>query len=386
MGSHLASFSFPTAMLYGSRAVSELPGRLRQMGAHRALVVTEKTVGDTLAFDMLANSLGRANIGRSWEVFDGVHTNPVEQDVINAANTFRDATCDAVVAFGGAAALDVGKAMRLLIKKPGLKLKDYNFNDDWSNLPRCIAVPTTAGSGNEVRRCAAVTLTGTHTQAVLFLPRLMPKLVVLDPDLTRDLSAHQTAASGFEALTHCIESFTSPVYQPMCDGIALEGVRMCVDSLPRVVKNGHDSAARGDMLVAASMSGVVCQKDLGAASSIAQALLMVDGMNRGAATAVALPHVMHFNAQRKPGVYRRVGQACGLEVANVPPEVADFRTIEFLRKFVTDLGLKPGLHSYGVKDSQIDALAAQAFADPSHLTNPVPVNLDDFKGLFRAAL
>jgi len=385
MGSHFASFSFPTATLYGSGAISELPTRLRQMGGHRALVVTDKALSQTHAFELLANSLGRTNIGKTWEIFDGVHSNPVEQDVVNATKVFREAKCDVVVAFGGGSALDVGKAMRLLLKRPELKLKDYNFNDDWSNLVRCIAVPTTAGSGNEVLRHVAITLAGTQKQAVLFLPRLMPKLVILDPDLTRDLPPQMTAATGMDAMTHCIEAFTSPAFHPMCDAIALEGVRMIAESLPRAVKSAHDINARGQMLVAATMSGVACQKELGAAHSLAHPLASL-GMHHGAATAVCLPHVMHFNAQRKPGLYRRVGQHCGLDVANVPPEVADFRTIEFMKKLVADLGIKPALHHYSVRDTQFDTLAAQAFEDSSHLTNPVPVNRDDLKSLYQAAL
>jgi alcohol dehydrogenase class IV len=131
---------------------------------------------------------------------------------------------------------------------------------------------------------------------------------------------------------------------------------------------------------------VAFQKDLGATHSLAHPLSTLANMHHGTANAVCLPHVMHFNAQRKPGIYRRVGLACGLEVANVPSEVADFRTVEFVRKFITDLGLKPSLHQYGVKEAQLDALADQAFEDSCHLTNPVPVNRDDLKGLYRAAL
>ncbi|HMJ88943.1 MAG TPA: iron-containing alcohol dehydrogenase [Candidatus Acidoferrum sp.] len=386
MGSHLASFSFPTAMLFGSGATAELPVRLKQMGGRRALVVTDKGMLETHAFEVLANHLGRANIGKSWEIFDGVHSNPAEQDVVNAAKMFREVNCDTVIAFGGGSSLDVGKAMRLLVKKPTLKLKDYNFNDDWSGLARCVAVPTTAGSGNEVRRHATIALAGIQKKVELFLPRLLPKLVILDPDLTRDLPPVMTAATGIDALTHCVEAFTSPQFQPMCDGIALEAMRMIVEFLPRVIKNGHDGHARSQMLMAAAMSGVACQKELGATHSMAHPLSMLASMHHGAATAVCLPHVMHFNAQRKPGLYRRIGIVCGLDVAQVPPEVADFRTVEFIKKFIADLGLKPALHHYGLKETQFDALAEQAFQDACHLTNPVPVNRDDLKTLYRAAL
>jgi alcohol dehydrogenase class IV len=134
------------------------------------------------------------------------------------------------------------------------------------------------------------------------------------------------------------------------------------------------------------MGGVAFQKDLGATHSLAHPLSTLAAMHHGTANAVCLPHVMHFNAQRKPGLYRRAGVACGLEVSHVPDEVADFRTIEFVKKFIADLGIKHSLHQYGVKEAQLDALAAQAFEDSCHLTNPVPVNREDLKALYRAAL
>jgi len=385
MSGSLASFSFPTAISFGPGALAGLATRLRQMGARRTLVVTDKALVQTTAFELLTNHLGRANLGKTWELFDGVHSNPIEQHVIDAAQAFRESKCDTVVAFGGGSALDVGKALRLLIKQPGLKLKDFKFNDDWNGLPRCIAIPTTAGSGSDVGRSVTITLSGTRQKGVIFLPRLMAKLVILDPDLTRDLPASLTAATGLDALTHCVESFTSPTFNPMCEGIALEGIRIIAEALPRAVAHGHDLDARGRMLVAATMGGVSSEKDLGVTHSLAHPLSTIAGMHHGAANAVCLPHVMHFNAQRKPGIYRRVGLACGLEVASVPAEVADFRTIEFIKKFITDLGIKPALHQYGAKEAQLDALVAQAFDDASHLTNPVPVNREELKELYRAA-
>ena len=291
------------------------------------------------------------------------------------------------MAFGGGSALDVGKALRLLVKQPGLQLKNFKFDDDWNGLPRCIAIPTTAGTGSEVGRSSVITLAGTQKKAVIFLPRLLAKLVILDPDVTNDLPPHLTAATGLDAFTHCVESFTSPNFQP--DVRWHRARRHSHDRGARCrapSAHGHDIEARGQMLVAAAMGGVAFQKDLGATHSLAHPLSTLAGMHHGTANAVCLPHVMHFNAQRKPGVYRRVGIACGLELTTVPDEVADFRTIEFVKKFITDLGIKHSLHHYGVKEAQLDALADQAFEDACHLTNPVPVNRDDLKELYRAAL
>src|SRR6185503_4635207 len=192
----------------------------------------------TQAFAKLRETLGAQDLGRAWELFHGVHANPTEQDVIEAAQAYKSGDCDSVIAFGGGSALDVGKACRLLAKRPELKLAQFSTNDDWSNLPRCICIPTTAGTGSEVGRSSVITLSGTQCRAVIFTPRLLAKLVILDPELTLELPPHLTAATGMDALTHCIESFTSPVFQPFCDGIALEGIHTVVENLPRAYKNG----------------------------------------------------------------------------------------------------------------------------------------------------
>ena len=386
MSSIVSTFSFPTATLFGPGSIAELPVRLDQMGSKRPLVVTDPGLLQTPAFEALKKVLGGSQLGKSWELFHEVHSNPAEQDVIDAAKAFREGGCDAVIAFGGGSALDVGKACRLLVKRPELKLSRFNFKDDWSGLARCVCIPTTAGTGSEVGRSSVITLAGTQRRSVIFLPRLIAKLVILDPEMTRDLPPKLTAATGLDALTHCIESFTSPEFHPFCDGIALEGIHLIVEALPRAYKHGKDIDARGKMLVAAAMGGVAFQKDLGATHSLAHPLSALCGMHHGTANALCLPHVMGFNAQRKAGLYRRIGIACGLDVLKAKPEDADRLTIEFITKFNADLGLGGGLQAYGAKASQIDELAAQAFADSCHLTNPVPVNVEDLKALYRAAL
>ena len=386
MSASLASFSFPTATLFGAGAISELPARVHQIGSRKPLVVTDPGLLQTKSFQILSNTLGAKRLGQAWELFHAVHPNPTEQDVMDAAKAFREASCDLVIGFGGGSALDVAKASRLLIKRPDLKLSRFNFNDDWSGMARCICIPTTAGTGSEVGRSSVITLAGTQRRSVIFHPRLLAKLVILDPDLTLELPQKLTAATGMDALTHCIESFTSPAFQPFCDGIALEGVHMIAESLPLAYKNGKDIEARGQMLAAAAMGGVAFQKDLGATHSLAHPLSALCGMHHGTANAICLPHVMKFNADRKPGLYRRVGLACGLDVLRTTPAEADTRTIGFIRNFLKEIGLAEGLGAYGVKESQIEALSNQAVADPCHATNPVPVTRDDLKALYQAAL
>src|SRR6266702_1060292 len=386
MSSPISTFSFPTATLFGPGAIAELPVRVRQMGGRRPLVVTDPGVLQTQAFQTLSNTLGSKDLGQTWELFHGVHSNPTEQDVVDAAKAFSEAKCDCVIAFGGGSALDVGKACRLLVKRPTLKLSKFNMHDDWSGLPRCVCVPTTAGTGSEVGRSSVITLAGTQRRSVIFLPRLLAKLVILDPKLTTDLPPSLTAATGLAALTHCIESFTSPVFQPFCDGIALEGIHLIAEALPRAVANGKDLDARGKMLVAAAMGGVAFQKDLGATHSLAHPLSALCSMHHGTANAICLPHVMAFNAQRKPGLYRRVGIAAGLDVLRLNDHGADAVTIDFIQRFIAALGLDQGLRAYGVDESHIDALAEQAYQDTCHQTNPVPVTQKDLKALYVAAL
>lgn len=386
MGSPVATFTFPTAVLYGPGTLGELPARLKQMGCRRPMVVTDPGLLQTKAFQRLRDTMGSQLLGRSWEIFHEVHSNPTEHDVVEAARAFSAAECDSVVAFGGGSALDVGKVMRLLIKYPGLKLSHYTHQTDWSGLPRCVCIPTTAGTGSEVGRSASVTLDQAQVRSNIFLPRLLAKLVILDPTVTMEMPPDLTAATGLDALTHCIEAFTSPVFQPFCDGVALEGIYLVCRTLPQAVAHGDDLAARGTMQVAAAMGGVAFQKELGATHSLAHPLSALCGMHHGTANAICLPHVMKWNAQRRPGLYRRVGLACGLDVVKLKDDEADARTVQFIRKFISRLGVTGGLREHGVKEVQIDALATQAFGDPCHLTNPAPMSREDLKALYLAAL
>jgi len=381
----MPTFSFPTTTIYGAGAVAELPQRLRALHVQRPLVVTDAGLLGTEAFARLEKVLGLEAKNRSWFLFHDVHPNPIEADVAGTANAYRTNQCDGVIAIGGGSALDVGKAARLLIKRPSLQMAEYRYEDDWSGLAPFIAIPTTAGTGSEVGRSSVVTIAATQRKAVFFHPELLAKLVILDPELTRGLPPRLTAATGLDALTHCIESFTSPEFHPLCDGIALEGIHLVVDALPRACRDGNDLDARGRMLVAAAMGAVAFQKDLGATHSLAHPLSTVCGMHHGTANALCLVAVMKFNAARKPGLYRRVGIAAGLDVVKCSDPEADSRTIAFMERFIADVGLTQRLRELGVKESQFDLLADQAILDGCHRTNPVPVTRDDLRALYVAS-
>ncbi len=382
----LVTFSFPTPTLFGSGALAELPARLARLGVQRPLVVTDPGLLPTAAFQRLQNILGADGQGTRWFLYSGVHPNPVEEDVRAGAAAYRAGGCDGVIAFGGGSALDAGKAVRLLIKQPGLNLAEFDWQADWTGLAPFVAIPTTAGTGSEVGRSSVVTINATQRKKVIFHPELLARLVILDPEMTRALPAKLTAATGADALTHCIESYTCPTFHPMCDGIALEGIRLIVDALPKAYRDGDDLDARGKMLVAAAMGAVAFQKDLGATHSMAHPLSTLRGMHHGLANALCLVAVMRFIAARKAGLYRRVGLACGLDVVKVSDSEADQITIDFIQKFLANLGLDSKLQAHGVGPEHIGALTAQAFEDPCHRTNAIPVTAADLKSLYLSVL
>ncbi|MCI0540324.1 MAG: iron-containing alcohol dehydrogenase [Verrucomicrobiales bacterium] len=379
----ISTFSFPTTTIFGPGTIGGLRDRLARVGISNPLVVTDPGLLQTSAFRSLRDALGPQT---TWTLFGGVHPNPVEQDVLDGAEQFRNASCNGVVAFGGGSALDVGKAIRLVLKRPELKLAEFKWDDDWSGLAPCVCIPTTAGTGSEVGRSSVITLTSTKRKAVLFTPALLANVVFLDPELTVDLPPKLTAATGADALTHCIESYTCPVFHPMCDGIALEGVRLIVEALPRAYRAGQDIEARGTMLVAAAMGAVAFQKDLGVVHSLAHPLSTICGMHHGLANALCLVAGMKFCAARKSGLYRRVGIACGLDMMRASDKEADAATIAFVGEFLAGLGLNTPLRDHGVKREQIDALVAQAVGDPCHKTNAVPVTSGDFRALYEQVL
>ena len=368
-----AAFAFPTQVVFGPGTVAELRERLAELGAKRPLVVTDPGLVKTRTFDRV-----KAALSGDVNVFSSVHGNPLAEDVEGATAAFKEGGCDSVVAVGGGSAIDVAKLVRLRAKEPKCDLKQLASVKATDKLPPFVAIPTTAGTGSEVGRSSVITING--RKEVIFNPALLAELVILDPELTVELPPKLTAATGADALTHCIESFTSPEFHPLCEGIALEGIHLVSEALVRAVKQPTDLDARGKMQIAAMMGAIAFQKELGAAHSLAHPLSAIAGVHHGLANALVLPVVMRFNAKRKAGVYRRVGIAMGL----VDP--TDEQTIAAVEKLLRAISIEPGLRSAGVKDEQLGPLVDQAFADGCHKTNPVPVTREDLANLYREAM
>ena len=368
----ISSFAFPTPILHGPGALREVPGRLSELGGRRPLIVTDQGLLSTPAFQSLRSLLPRTGI------FSGVHPNPLEADVEAAAVAYREHRCDCVIGFGGGSALDVAKIVRVAVASGMRCWSELKSKDQPGALAPFIAIPTTAGTGSEVGRSSVITF-GT-TKRVIFHPDLLARLVILDPEVTTGLPPKLTAATGADAIVHCIESFTSPVFHPLCDAIAIEGLRIGCRFLPRAVADGSDIEARGMMQVAAAMGGIAFQKDLGAVHSLSHPLSAHFGVHHGLANALCLLPVMRLNAERKPGVYRRLALAVDLA------DHSDAAFIASMAALLKRIGLTGGLRAQGVSEDALSMLADAAFADGCHATNPVPVTREELQNLYLQAL
>ena len=377
----LHSFSFPTAITFGPGARREVPAHLKAHGVRRPLIVTDKGVAQLPMTAALAEDLRQAGLAPA--VFGGVHGNPTARQVSEGAAAFRGHEADAVIGLGGGAALDVAKAVALLAVHEG-EVLEYAWDQPnrraiTRSLPHFIALPTTSGTGSEVGRSAVISDDATHVKKIIFAPVLLARAVFADPELTLDLPPKITAATGIDALTHNIESYLSPVYHPLCDGIALEGVRIAARALPVAFRDGRNLGARADMMMSSMMGAIAFQKDLGAVHSCAHALSTVLDLHHGLANGLMLDHVMRFNVESARDKLAELAR-----VAGAGSSADDF--VEWLARLKRELGIPAHLRDVGGSAEHVPALVAVAAKDSCHRTNPRPCTAQDFERLFAAAM
>ena len=373
-------WSFPTRILYGVGAAGKTGEEAKRVGAKRALIVTDKGVVKVGLVAPIEAALHAAGIATA--VFDDVNGNPIEKNVHDGVAAFRAHQADIVIAVGGGSPLDVGKLVRLGVNhaRPLVDYDDATGGDAFitADVPPMIAVPTTAGTGSEVGRSGVVTLDVNHRKTVIFSPYLMASAAILDPEMTRTMPAHITAATGYDALTHCLEAFVAKGEHPMADGIAQEGLRLVAMHLERAVSHGDDLVARGGMLEAAMMGAVAFQKGLGACHSLAHPLSSECGLHHGLANALGLPAVVEFN-----------GEIAGERLARASTLLGGAPSVkgcaEALRGLRARIGLPDGLGKAGVPREKLDTLADLAFQDACHSLNPRTCSRDELKRLYEAS-
>ena len=375
----ITSFSFPTPIKFGAGARMLVGAHLVEQGCQRPLIVTDRALG---ALPVLAEF--RTHLaGLDVAVFSGVFGNPTCSQVMDGAAAYRAHRADCVIGFGGGAALDVAKIVGLAATHEG-DILEYVWDHPRvrpivHELPYFVALPTTSGTGSEVGRSSVVSENDTHLKRVVFSPRILARTVFADPELTFGLPAAVTAATGMDALTHNIESYLSPAYHPLCDGIALEGTRIAAGSLLAAVQQPGNLQARSDMMMASMMGAIAFQKDLGAVHSCAHALGAVCDLHHGLANALMIDTVLAWNYEAVSGKFDELAHVCrvaGGGAAFVP----------WLRDLKASVGIVGPLSAHGVRAEHLPRLVQIATDDMCHQTNPRPCTAADFERLFKAAM
>src|SRR5215213_8437597 len=292
------NFAFPTAIKFGAGRIKELAEHCRNHGVQRPLFVTDPGLAGMTMVKEAVESVNREGLG--IRVFSDVRSNPVEANIQEGVEAYKHGSHDGVIAFGGGSALDVGKLIALMHGQTISVFELEDIGDWWTRanpnvIAPIIAVPTTAGTGSEVGRAGVVTHPQTHEKKIIFHPALMPKVAILDPEVTVGLSPKLTAATGMDALAHCLEAYCAPSWHPLAEGIAVEGIRLVKDALPRAYAQGGDLDARGRMLAAAAMGATAFQKGLGAVHSLSHPIGAIYDTHHGMTNAVVMPYVLVFN-------------------------------------------------------------------------------------------
>ena len=375
----ITGFSFPTAIRFGAGARKEVAKHLQSQGLKRPLIVTDKALG---ALPVLAEFKGHL-AGLEVAVYADVFGNPTASQVMEGAKAYQAHNADCIIGFGGGAALDVAKVVGIAATHEG-HIIEYAWDHPKAraiekDLPYFVAMPTTSGTGSEVGRSAVISEDDTHLKRIVFSPKVLAKIVFADPELTLALPPHVTAATGMDALTHNIESYLSPAYHPLCDGIALEGTRIAARSLVTAVQNPGNLEARSDMMMASMMGAIAFQKDLGAVHSCAHALGAVCDLHHGLANALMIDTVLAWNYEAAPEKFDELAHVCKVQGGG-----KEF--VPWLRALKARVGITGKLGEHGVKREQLPRLVEIATADICHQTNPRPCTAADFQRLFEEAM
>ena len=374
----ISRFAFPTPIAFGAGARRLVAAHLLEQGISRPLIVTDRALARLPVMDEFRSHLSDLAVG----VFDGVWGNPTCAQVMAGAAAFQAHGADAVIGFGGGAALDVAKVVGVAATHEG-HILEYVWDHPQVRpidkpLPYFVALPTTSGTGSEVGRSAVISEDATHHKRTVFNPKILARMVFADPELTLALPPAITAATGMDALTHNIESYLSPAYHPLCDGIALEGLRVGAAALAQAVTQPANLKARADMMMSSMMGAIAFQKDLGSVHACAHALGAVCDMHHGLANALMIDTVMDWNLEAAPAKFAEMAHVVGAR------DGADF--VNWLRQLKQRIGITGTLSSHGVTADHLPRLVPLAAQDFTGGTNPRPASAQDYERLFRQAL
>ena len=387
----MMQFNFPTILLFGENSVSKLPSEIKKKNLSRLLLVTDPNLMEIgLAHDVRGKLTAEK---LDIDIFDGVHPNPLEEDVTLGAKAYQSGDYDGIIALGGGSAIDVAKTVRFMaVHEPPLSQYDDAISGDTkivNALPPLFAIPTTAGTGSEVGRSSVITIKETGKKTIFFHPGLMPDIAVLDPTLTVGLPTHITAATGVDAFTHCLEAYLAGSFHPMADAIAIKGMQMIIENLPKVMKNPNDLDARGQMLLSATMGATAFQKGLGMIHSMAHPLSAKYNIHHGLANALLIKFCLEFTIGKAIKTENKPLQAKLNDIGNIIScnTLCDIVNIpDITGTFINSTGIILGLGEHGIQAEHITKLGQLAFEDSCHATHSFPVTIEDFQAVYTRAL
>ncbi|WP_375450094.1 iron-containing alcohol dehydrogenase [uncultured Devosia sp.] len=377
-----ANWNYPTAIKFGPGRIAELPEALKTAGISKPLLVTDAGLVNLPVTQSTLALLKAAGIDVG--VFADVKPNPISANVEAGIAALRAGGYDGVVAFGGGSGLDCGKVIAFMAGQTRPMWEFEDIGDWWTRadpqgiLP-IVAVPTTAGTGSEVGRAGVITDEATHTKKVIFHPLMMPRQVIADPELTVGMPAFITVGTGMDALAHCLEAYCAPGYHPLADGIAIEGIRLVLENLPRVYRDPNDIAARGHMMSAAAMGATAFQKGLGAIHALSHPVGALYDTHHGMTNAVFMPYVLAVNRTAIEQRMARLAAYLGLS----PSFEAFQHAVLALR---SRLDVPNTLRDLGVDDARRDLIGDMAIVDPTAGGNPVELTKARALEIFDRAL
>lgn len=377
-----ANWSYPTAVRFGAGRIAEIGDAARAAGMAKPLLVTDRGLAGMEITARTLDLMEAAGLGRG--LFSEVDPNPSEANLGEGLRVLREGGYDGVIAFGGGSGLDLGKALAFMAgqTRPVWDFEDignwWTRADSDAILP-IVAVPTTAGTGSEVGRASVITNSETQEKKIIFHPKILPSVVIADPELTVGMPPHITAGTGMDAFAHCLEAYSSPHYHPMSHGIALEGMRLVKNYLPRAYADGGDIEARAQMMSAAAMGAVAFQKGLGAIHALSHPIGAHHHTHHGTTNAVVMPAVLQFN---RPAIEKRIQRAAAY--LGISGGFAGFAA--FVDGLNAQLKIPRTLTALGVEAPDLEVLTASALKDPSVGGNPVEMTAENTRALFEACL
>lgn len=378
----VANWNYPTSIKIGTGRINELSSACKALSIRAPLLVTDPGLSPLPMVQSLLQQCHAADLRIA--VFDQIKTNPTGDNIINGITAYHAGKHDGVIAFGGGSALDAGKAVALMI---GQDRPIWDFEDIGENWQRVnvagmapvVAIPTTAGTGSEVGRSSVITNPAQQIKKIIFHPKMLPSIVILDPELTTGLPASITAATGIDALSHNLEAYCTNYYHPMAEGIAIEGVRLIKEYLPRAVHNGNDLEARTQMLVASSMGATAFQRGLGAMHALAHPLGAIYDAHHGRLNAILMPYVLLANRSAIESKITRL--ASYLQINNGFDGFLDW-----ILQMRQDIGIEHSLSKIGIDSQHIERIAKMATEDAAASGNPISFSVTDYQRILDSAI